>query len=71
MEDRFARLTNLDEKFGFLLNTSEVLYGEPEDLKARCLTLAEKYKSDVNGDSNCTKKSATAECYSTSGNSSV
>ena len=49
MQTRFKRLAGLDEKFGFLLNTPKLLYGEAAGLLDQCVAFGEIYKRDING----------------------
>ena len=49
MEERFTRVVDLDNKFGFLLDTHQLLYGQTDDLAGKCASFAQYYRSDVNG----------------------
>ena len=48
MDERFARLQDTDDKFGFLLDVEGLCYGaDSNDLKRKCINLGELYSSDV------------------------
>lgn len=50
MGERFIRLRNLDSKFGFLLDTKELLTTSNEaDIKERCIDVANFYDTDLDG----------------------
>lgn len=49
MDQRFTRLTDLDRKFGFLLDTRRLLYESYDELQADCASFGRFYKSDVDG----------------------
>lgn len=51
MNDRFVRLLETDDKFGFLLDIEALCYGsdDSEEMKKKCKNLSEFYASDVNG----------------------
>jgi hypothetical protein len=49
MSERFTRLHDLDNKFGFLLNVKQLMYIETENLEEQCSTFENFYYDDVNG----------------------
>ncbi|XP_028968387.1 uncharacterized protein LOC100903808 [Galendromus occidentalis] len=49
MRERFERLTNLDNTFGFLLDTQRLLQGQLNELRSDCLSFANMYSDDVDG----------------------
>lgn len=51
MSERFTRLFDIDEKFGWLLDVNELCYGSQTDdfLREKCDKLAEVYNTDING----------------------
>ena len=50
LDERFARLHDIDAKFGFLLDVEGLCYGaDSNDLKKKCENLGELYSSDVDG----------------------
>lgn len=50
-EKRFVRLKYLDDNFGFILNTQQMLYEKSDTLQAHCLNFSKIYAIDVDGDS--------------------
>ena len=51
MDHRFKRLHDEDFKFGFLLNTEELCYGNKNtNLHSKCIQLGKVYKSDFDGE---------------------
>ena len=55
MVERFDRLQDLDDKFGFLLNITELCYGDitDESTKSVCCNLAAAYQNDLDGEELC------------------
>ncbi|XP_055874546.1 uncharacterized protein LOC129924311 [Biomphalaria glabrata] len=50
MTTRFGRLKTLDEKFGFLFNISKLFANDTSnDIQQHCATLADFYKTDIDG----------------------
>ncbi|XP_055882188.1 uncharacterized protein LOC129925758 [Biomphalaria glabrata] len=50
MTTRFGRLRTLDEKFGFLFNISKLFANDTSnDIQQHCATLADFYKTDIDG----------------------
>lgn len=49
MKDRFVRLHEMDSRFGFLLNTEELCYGNGMDLKKLCDNVSNFYETDIDG----------------------
>ena len=41
MGERFTRSADLDGNLGFLLDTEQVMYGEPSSLRGKCLDFAQ------------------------------
>lgn len=49
MNDRFKRLFQLDNLFGFILNVEQLIFSNENHLSKSCTNLAMEYQEDVNG----------------------